>query len=103
MLLAFGCLQQPRGKVEWLRGANGVARGPSPRRIGLRPHHPPSIRVTAWTGNDTRTVGMTPTEVRDGLADGDGLLRAIREEGQVLFGDPRYLHKAGRAGEQVRG
>ena len=60
-------------------------------------------RVTAWTGNDTRTVEMTPGEVRDGLAEGDGLLRSIREDGQVLFGDPRYLHKASREAEQVRG
>lgn len=51
-------------------------------------------RVSAWTGNDARTVEMTPAEVRDGLEAGDGLLRAIRDEGQVLFGDPRYLRRS---------
>lgn len=52
--------------------------------------------VSAWTGNDTRTVEMTPVEVLTGLAEGDGLLRSIRDEGQTLFGDPRYLHRIGR-------
>lgn len=50
-------------------------------------------RVSAWTGNDARVVEMTPEEARDGLAEGDGVLRAIRDEGQTLFGDPRYMQK----------
>lgn len=59
--------------------------------------------VSAWTGNDARTVVMTPEEVRDGLEEGDALLRSIREEGQVLFGDPRYLHQAGRSRREAHG
>lgn len=42
-------------------------------------------RVSTWTGNDARVVEMTPEEARDGLHEGDGLLRSIRDEGQVLF------------------
>lgn len=53
-------------------------------------------RVSAWTGNDARVVEMTPDEAQDGLAEGDGVLLAIRDEGQVLFGDPRYMHELGR-------
>lgn len=62
-----------------------------------------AARVSAWTGNDARPVEMTPEEVRDGLDEGDGLLRDIRDEGQVLFGDPRYLHRIGRTHKEVRG
>lgn len=60
-------------------------------------------RVSAWTGNDARTVEMTPVEVRNGLEEGDGLLRSIRDEGQVLFGEPRYLHRIGRTRREARG
>jgi predicted nucleotidyltransferase len=60
-------------------------------------------RVSVWTGNDARTVEMTPGEVRDGLEEGDGLLRSIRDEGQVLFGDPRYLHRIGGNRREARG
>jgi predicted nucleotidyltransferase len=60
-------------------------------------------RVSAWTGNDARVVEMTPDEVREGLHEGDGLLRSVRDEGQVLFGDPRYLHRLGRTRKEARG
>lgn len=50
-----------------------------------------SERISAWTGNDTRVLEMTPDEARRGLAQGDEVLCAIRDEGQVLFGDTRYL------------
>ncbi|MEX0835938.1 MAG: nucleotidyltransferase domain-containing protein [Nitriliruptor sp.] len=60
-------------------------------------------RVSAWTGNDARAVEMTPEEVRDGLHEDDGLLRSVRDEGQALFGDPRYLYRIGRVRKGVRG
>lgn len=54
-------------------------------------------RVSAWTGNQARIVEMTAAEARDGLVHGDGLLLAIRDEGDVVVGDPRYLHRLERA------
>lgn len=50
-------------------------------------------QVTAWTGNDTRVLDMSRGEVRAAIAEGDPLMAAIRDEGQVLHGDSRYLNK----------
>jgi predicted nucleotidyltransferase len=60
-------------------------------------------RASAWTGNDARIVEMTPEEVGAGLAEGDGLLCAIRDEGQVLSGDPRYMHRIRTDRTRTRG
>lgn len=50
-------------------------------------------QVTAWTGNDTRVLDMSRGEVHEAIAEGEPLLATIREEGQVLHGDSRYLSK----------
>jgi predicted nucleotidyltransferase len=50
-------------------------------------------QATAWTGNDTRVLDMPRGEVRAAIAEGDPLIAAIRDEGQVLHGDSRYLNK----------
>lgn len=47
--------------------------------------------VTAWTGNDGRVLELEDREVADGLAAGDALLTAIRDEGVPLYGSPTYL------------
>lgn len=49
--------------------------------------------ATAWTGNDTRVLEMSLTEVRAGLATGDALLTEIRAEGRVLYGGDRFWRK----------
>jgi predicted nucleotidyltransferase len=43
-------------------------------------------KVTAWTGNDTRILEFSVQEARAGLAGGDGVLFAARDEGLVLCG-----------------
>lgn len=50
-------------------------------------------QVTSWTGNDTRVLDMSRGEVHEAIAEGEPLLSTIREEGQVLHGDSRYLSK----------
>lgn len=47
--------------------------------------------VTAWTGNDTRILEFSVREARTGLAAGDGVLLAARDEGIVLHGSLTYL------------
>jgi hypothetical protein len=50
--------------------------------------------VTAWTGNDTRLLEFGAREVRAGLAAGDDVLLAARDEGIVLHGPLTYLSRA---------
>lgn len=52
--------------------------------------------ATTWTGNDTRVLEMSLTEVRAGLASEDPLLTAIRTEGRILHGDNRFWRKVSR-------
>lgn len=59
-----------------------------------------SQQVTGWTGNDTRVLEMDATEVAEGLADGEQVLRDIQNEGIALHGPRRYLHK--RSGPRPR-
>lgn len=47
--------------------------------------------VTSWTGNDTRVLEFSVGEVRAGLAAGDEVLLAARDEGTVLHGPLTYL------------
>lgn len=61
-----------------------------------------SQRVTAWTGNDIRILEVSANEVRDGLLHGDGALLAIRDEGRVLCGAPRALHRLVRDPREIR-
>jgi hypothetical protein len=55
--------------------------------------------VTAWTGNDTRVLEFAVGEARSGLAAGDGVLLAARDEGVVVHGSLTYLStlRRGRA------
>lgn len=53
-------------------------------------------RGTAWTGNDTRMLEFGVREARAGLAAGDAVLLAVRDEGIVLHGPPTYLSDLGR-------
>lgn len=53
-------------------------------------------KVTAWTGNDTRILEFDVQEARAGLAAGDGVLLAARDEGLVLCGPLTYLSQLGR-------
>jgi predicted nucleotidyltransferase len=50
--------------------------------------------VTAWTGNETRLLEFGAREVRAGLAAGDEVLLAARDEGIVLHGPLTYLSRA---------
>jgi len=52
--------------------------------------------VTAWTGNDTRILEFGAGEARRGLAAGDGVLLAARDQGIVLHGPLTYLSDLGR-------
>lgn len=52
--------------------------------------------VTAWTGNDTRALEFGVREARSGLAAGDAVLLAARDEGIVLHGPLTYLSDLGR-------
>jgi hypothetical protein len=52
--------------------------------------------VTAWTGNDTRILEFGAGEARRGLAAGDGVLVAARDQGIVLHGPLTYLSDLGR-------
>jgi hypothetical protein len=52
--------------------------------------------VTAWTGNDARILEFSVRETRAGLAAGDGVLLAARDEGSVLYGPLTYLSTLGR-------
>lgn len=47
--------------------------------------------VTAWTGNDTRILEFGAPEARTGMAAGDGVLLAVRDEGIVVHGPLTYL------------
>jgi hypothetical protein len=52
--------------------------------------------VTAWTGNDTRILEFGVREARAGLAAGDSVLLAARDEGIVVHGPLTYLSDLGR-------
>jgi predicted nucleotidyltransferase len=52
--------------------------------------------VTAWTGNDPRILEFSVGEARKGLAAGDGVLLAARDEGIVVHGPLTYLSELGR-------
>lgn len=54
--------------------------------------------VTRWTGNDTRVLAMTESEVRAGAVSGDPVLLSIRDEGLPLAGPEGWLRRALRAG-----
>jgi len=53
-------------------------------------------QVTAWTGNDTRILEFGAAEVRRGLASGDGVLLAARQEAVVIYGPLTYLSAPSR-------
>ena len=59
-------------------------------------------KVTAWTGNDTRILEFDVHQARAGLAAGDGVLLAARDEGHVLWGPLTYLSQLRRK-ERRRG
>jgi predicted nucleotidyltransferase len=50
-------------------------------------------QVTGWTGNDTRVLEMDATEVTEGLAEGERVLRDVQNEGIVLHGSPSRLRQ----------
>ena len=50
-------------------------------------------QITAWTGNDARVLDMSRGEVRAAIAEREPLMVTLREEGQVLYGDSRYLNR----------
>lgn len=51
--------------------------------------------VTTWTGNDTRVLEFSVGEVRAGLAAGEEVLLAARDEGIALHGPLTFL-RSGR-------
>lgn len=52
--------------------------------------------VTAWTGNDTRILEFSVGEARRGLAAGDSVLLAARDQGIAVHGPLTYLSELGR-------
>ncbi|HYQ74974.1 nucleotidyltransferase domain-containing protein [Cellulomonas sp.] len=54
--------------------------------------------VTRWTGNDTRVLAMTESEVRAGAASGDPVLASVRDDGLPLIGPEGWLRRALREG-----
>lgn len=50
--------------------------------------------ATAWTGNDTRLLELSATEVRLGLGDGEPMYGDILREGIRLHGPGDYLRRA---------
>jgi predicted nucleotidyltransferase len=44
--------------------------------------------VTKWTGNDTRVLEMSSSELRRALEVQDPVVRSIKEEGTILIGRP---------------
>jgi predicted nucleotidyltransferase len=59
--------------------------------------------VTSWTGNDTRVLEFSVTERGVGLAAGEEVLLAVRDEGIVLHGPLTYLNAARRTSGGRRG
>lgn len=57
-------------------------------------------KVSAWTGNDARSLLMSESEVNGDVP----VLRQIADEGITLTGDPMWLHRrmSKRAHEQAR-
>jgi hypothetical protein len=51
------------------------------------------LSATRWTGNDTRVLEYTATEIRR-LAAGDTVLTAVRDEGITVAGDAAWLRRA---------
>lgn len=47
--------------------------------------------VTRWTGNDTRVLAMTESEVQASAISGDPVLRSIVEDGLTVAGRPTWL------------
>lgn len=59
--------------------------------------------VTEWTGNDTRSLEFSASEVTAGLAAGQRILDEIRADGIVLLGPRSYLRKPKRNPDQHGG
>ena len=63
-----------------------------------------SEQVTAWTGNDTRVLELSATEVRRGIAGEERVLTDIHAQGIVLHGSSSYLRPSPRRrGRTARG
>jgi hypothetical protein len=54
--------------------------------------------VTRWTGNDTRVLAMTESEVRAGAASRDPVLVSVRDEGVALVAPEGWLRGVLREG-----
>lgn len=52
--------------------------------------------ATICTGNDTRLLEMSESEVSEGLASGDSVLDVVRREGTVLTGSPGFWRRMRR-------
>ena len=50
-----------------------------------------SVRVTAWTGNDTRVLELSENEARRGFKSGEAVLVDVQAEGVVLYERAGYL------------
>jgi predicted nucleotidyltransferase len=49
--------------------------------------------VTAWTGNDTRPFELSDAEVRRAIKARESVIEDIANDGIVLYGDSRFLHR----------
>jgi len=49
--------------------------------------------VTRWTGNDTRVLAMSESEVRAAVRDGAPILRSVADEGVAVVGSPSWLRR----------
>lgn len=50
--------------------------------------------ATRWTGNDTRVLSMTETEVRAGAMTRDPILQSLLDDALTISGEPMWLRRA---------
>lgn len=56
--------------------------------------------MSRWTGNDTRVLDMSTSEVDDAAAAGDGVLHSIAADGLTIVGQPGWLRSRPREAER---
>ena len=59
--------------------------------------------VTGWTGNDARILELSENETHTGLTTGEKVLKDIKAQGIVLFGNSAFLSSHRRKGGTRRG